>query len=361
VADSDSQDRGAGVSIVIPSWNGLHLLRENLPSVESAANSYRRRVGGATEIIVVDDGSRDPTCRLLPAEFQTVELVRKEKNEGFAAACNAGFARCRYPIVALLNNDVRIEEDYFVHQAGHFRDPEVFAVTAKVYDWDEALFATGGRYGRFRRGFWSVFFNYDVNPEGSEWVEGRRLLSAYAIGGFSSYSREKLLALGGFNALLSPFHWEDVDLSYRGWKAGWEVRYEPRSLAHHRVSATIDAHYEQKTVDAVSTRNRLLFHWINLHSPRFLASHVFMLALLFLTRILVLDHRFYRSLWEALQLLGPARRLRAQEKKRAWRSDVQVARLLREFYRSAPIRVYYEHRQVLEHHPEAPRPASGRA
>jgi len=225
------------LSIVIPSRNGLHLLRENLPSVDRAARTHSRRTGASTEIVVVDDGSQDGTVEALSADFPHVYVVRRRRSQGFACACNAGFEATRFPIVALLNNDVRVEEEFFLHQTPHFEEADVFGVTAKVFEWDKPIFATGGRVGRFRRGFWSVYFNYDVlGPEASRWVEERRLLSAYAIGGFATYSREKLKILGGFNELLSPIHWEDMDLSYRAWKRGWTVRYEPRSVAQHRTS-----------------------------------------------------------------------------------------------------------------------------
>jgi GT2 family glycosyltransferase len=334
----------SGISIVIPSWNGLDLLRECLPSVAEAASRYCQVTGAPVEIIVSDDGSTDETVCRLPEEFPAVRLVTRPRNEGFAAACNAGFAACRYPLVGLLNNDVWLHPDYFLFQAAHFSDLEVFVVTAKVFAWDEPVFMTGGRYGRFRRGFWSVYFNYDIarREESRQWVEGRRLLSAYAIGGFATYRRDRLEELGGFNPLLSPFHWEDVDLAYRGWKRGWEVRYEPRSVAYHKVSATIERNYRKQQVDAVSFRNRLLFHWINLHSPTYLLRHLLMLAIWIPTRALILDFDFYRSLFAALGKLDEVRRLRRDERSRAVRSDAEVHRLLKRFYRHAPIQIYWE-------------------
>jgi GT2 family glycosyltransferase len=351
------------LSIVIPTWNGLDLLCECLPSVLAAAGVYRDKTGADTELIVVDDGSRDETVSRLPLDFPEACLVAKPSNEGFAAACNEGFARCRYQLIGLLNNDVWVDPDYFVRQAEHFSDEAVFAVTARVFDWDEPVFMTGGRYGRFRRGFWSVYFNYDVRPgQGAEWVEKRRLLSAYAIGGFSTYRRDRVVELGGFNPLLSPFHWEDVDLAYRGWKRGWEIRYEPRSVAYHKGSATIDRNYRKSHVDAVSFRNRLLFHWINLHSPGFLLRHLAMLTVLFLTRVLALDLDFYRALFQALGKLDKARELRRSEKAKAVRSDVEVARLLRRFYRRAPIQVFLKKpgRVSPDQEPLSVRPAEQR-
>jgi GT2 family glycosyltransferase len=336
-----------GISVVIPSWNGLQLLRETLPSVLAACRRYNREVGSATEIIVVDDGSRDETVTKLPLEFPEVRLVPKDRNEGFAVTCNLGFRQARFPVIALLNNDVRIDEHYLVYHGQHFEDPDAFAVTARVFDWDMPVFRTGGRYGRFRRGLWSVYFNYDVGADApAQWIAERRLLSAYAIGGFATYCGRKLEQLGGFNELLSPFHWEDVDLSYRGWKRGWEVRYEPRSKAWHKISATIDVHFKKKQVEAASLRNRLLFHWINLHSPTFLVRHLCMLMILALTRIFVLDFDFYRSLAGAIRQLPAVKELRAAERASSVRSDAEVATLLLRFYRAAPIRVYFNQRDV---------------
>ena len=341
------------LSIVIPTRNGLDLLRENLPSVQQGARHYHLETGCMTEIIVVDDGSHDDTSETLPVEFPDVYLMMRQRNEGFAKACNTGFEGARFPLVALLNNDVRIEKDYFIHQTRHFEDPDVFAVTAKVFEWDQPIFATGGRFGQFRRGFWSVYFNYDAcTSPAQEWIERRKLLSAYAIGGFSTYDREKLQTLGGFNELLSPFHWEDVDLSYRGWKRGWQVRYEPRSVAHHRASTTINAHYKKKFVDAASFRNRLLFHWINLHSPSYVLRHLVMLLILTLTRVFVFDLDFYRSFGQALSRLPEVLKLRRLERSRAERTDAELSRILNHFYDSAPIEIYYNQQEVIQKHPE---------
>lgn len=349
-----TQKTSSGISILIPSWNGWHLLRQNLPSVQAAARYFASHTGNQVQILVVDDGSRDETAQLLPKQFPDVEVVARPHNEGFAAACNTGFSHGRFPLVALLNNDVRVCQDYLVYQAEHFHDPDVFAVTAKVFEWDSTIFAAGGRVGRFRRGFWSVYLNYDVSrAEAGDWIAPRRLLSAYAVGGFSTYALDKVKLLGGFNTLLSPFHWEDIDLSYRGWKRGWEIRYEPRSRAFHRASSTIDAYFPPKSVQAIALRNRLLFHWINLHSGSFFLRHLSMLPLLLLSRILVLDPSFYRSFLEALRQLGQVRRLRRMERENARRSDAEIARLLKAFYESAPVDIYYNHQDVLARHPEA--------
>ncbi len=339
-----------GISVVIPSWNGWKLLEQYLPSVLEAARRYRRLRSAPAEVIVVDDGSRDDTPRRLPLEFPGVRLVARPDNGGFARACNTGFEHCGFPLVALLNNDVRLREDYFEHFVDHFSDGEVFAVTARVFESEPPRFATGGKVGRFRRGFWSVYFNYDLLEE--SWPGP--LLSAYAVGGFAVFDREKLQALGGFNELLSPFHWEDVDLSYRAWKRGWRVEYEPRSVGFHRISATIDAHYEKRAVEVRALRNRLLFHWVNLHDRGLWLRHCAMLALLLATRFLAADWGFYRAFASAFGRRRQARRLRLEEQRESRRSDRDLIRLWSDFYRQAPIRIFRGAQEVDEAGPAPP-------
>jgi hypothetical protein len=105
-------------------------------------------------------------------------------------------------------------------------------------------------------------------------------------------------------------------------------------------------------VEAAAVRNRLLFHWINLHSPTYVLRHLIMLGVLFVTRLWVLDFGFYRSLLQAVRQLRQVRRLRKLERKSAERTDVDLSRLLKRFYQSAPIQIYYSQREVLQKHPE---------
>lgn len=348
-----SSGSGPSLSIVIPTWNGLHLLKRYLPSVQLAAANYRDLTGASYEILIIDDGSDDSTSSYFFDHPQPeVSLVSQPENKGFAITCNIGFKKARYDLVGLLNNDVEVHPDYFLHHARHFSDPSIFAVTSKVYDPDSTIFNTGGRFSSFRRGFWSVYFNYDLlaGSEGLKWAEQGELLSFYAIGGFSTYSREKLLETGGFLDILSPFHWEDVDLSYRGWKRGWKIIYEPRSIAWHQASSTINATYKQKTVNSYSFKNRLLFHWINIHSPVMLSSHLLSLASICILRAIALDLSFYKGLIGALRRLPEALRLRGLERKHSKKSDREIISTLKRFYSTAPIKVYLSRKDILAEH-----------
>lgn len=321
------------VSVVIPSWNGKHLLEAYLPSVLTATDYYRKRSGGNSEILVIDDGSQDGTAAWLQSNWrESVTLARHEKNLGFSPACNTGVRIARHPVVLLLNNDVRLKEDCIAPMMEHFADRAVFAVTGKIFSQKGDAFCNGGKIARFRRGMWSTYENYDLLPGTPADVS---LLSFTAIGAFSAFDRDKFLEIGGFDPV--SIFIEDVEISYRGWKRGWQVKYEPRSVAYHDASRTMDSRYKRSSLDRLSRRSRVLMHWMLLHDPGMFCSHLLFLSGRFLVSWLALDWGFYWGIFTGLQNLGPILAKRRETRRTAIRSDRELLRLLEEFYRGAPI------------------------
>jgi GT2 family glycosyltransferase len=321
------------VSIVIPTWKGKHLLEAYLPSVVAAAETYRETGQGKVEIVVVDDAGGDGTPDWIGAHYlDQVVLAVHEHNRGFAAACQTGFEKARCPIALLLNNDVRLEPDCIAPMAEHFAEPEVFAVTGKIFNQKGDVFCNGGKVAHFRRGMWSTYENYDVLLEKQRDLT---LLSFTAIGAFSAFDRLKFLEVGGFDPLAAMV--EDVEISYRGWKRGWLVKYEPRSVAYHDASQTMDKRYSRRALDKLSRRSRILMHWMLLHDPGMFRSHVFTIAARFLTSWLILDWRFYWAVFTGLAHLPVVVRKRRIARQTMARSDVELLRLLEQFYRTAPI------------------------
>ncbi|HSO75899.1 MAG TPA: glycosyltransferase, partial [Blastocatellia bacterium] len=228
----------SGVSIVIPSWNGLGLLQRFLPSVLAAAIRYSTQSDAPTEIIVVDDGGTDETTAWLREQgFQeqnglgetrrhgerekgrpTLRFTANERNLGFGETCNRGFQLAVQPLVFLLNNDVEVDVDCIAPLVENFEDDSVFAAHCRVFEFDSGRECGTGKLGSFSRGFIRVHRGYTIreSPNGS----GAALYSMFAGGGSAMFYRQKFLEIGGFETLLSPFYWEDVELSYRAWKRG---------------------------------------------------------------------------------------------------------------------------------------------
>lgn len=323
------------VSIVIPTWRGRQLLEAYLPSILAACSYYGRTPNCRTEVLVVEDAGGDDTAAWLQSRYGSrVRVLEQAHNQGFCGACNTGFLHAQYPIVLLLNNDVRIEEDCIAPLVEHFQSPGVFAVTGKMFNQKGDTFCNGGKIGRFRRGMWSSYQNYDLKPDAEP---GTPCLSFAAIGAFSAYDREKFLQIGGFDPLTSMH--EDIEISYRAWKRGWVIAYEPRSMAYHDASQTMKRRYRPRSLDMISRRSRIVMHWILLHDRRMFAQHVASMAGRLLTSWLFLDWSFYWAVWTALRSLPEIRRKRTDNRHRTVRSDRELVQVLENFYRSAPISV----------------------
>jgi GT2 family glycosyltransferase len=364
-----------GVSIVIPTWNGLALLQRFLPSVFAASNCYFERWMSPVEVIIVDDGSTDQSARWLmesgfddvtptggensetaPIESEsrpsfdgtecapTLKLVRNPVNIGFGESCNRGFAAATYPLVLLLNNDVELSRDAIAHLVEHFVDPSVFAVHCHVFELESGDECGTGKIGRFGRGFIRVHQSYVPIMDS---VNAGPLYSIFAGGGSAMFDAQKFRALGGFEPLLSPFYWEDVELSYRAWKRGFTVLYDPRSVARHRISSTI-GRLKQERVRRIEQRNRLIYHWIHIQDGRLMASHIAWVLLLAATAPLRLKPGFIASAVAALRRLPAIRKRRKEERAAAIRTDRQVFDIFEALGDRADVSVYDKRRVMSD-------------
>lgn len=353
----------SGVSIVIPSWNGLELLKRFLPSVIAAAAHYSQQANCSTEIIIVNDGSIDDTTAWLLSQgfadvgsdaatrrqgdgaiqgsfvnagsepqsprrpvslsppLLSLRLITNETNRGFGPTCNRGFEAAIYPLVFLLNNDVEVEVNTIAPLVEDFAEASVFAAHCRVFDLESEREVGTGKLGSFARGFIRVHRSYVCKAEAT--TACGSLYSMFAGGGSAMFDRKKFFDIGGFDSLLAPIYWEDVDISYRAWKRGLSVVYEPRSVVHHRVSSTMRT-VNQRTVRRMQQRHRLIYHWVNLHDGALTVSHIMWVAMLCITAPLRLQPGFLLSVVAALKELPQIRRRRREEKLAAQRTDREV-------------------------------------
>lgn len=87
------------VSILIVNWNTRELVMECLASLP------KQGTGPSYEVIVVDNGSVDGSGDALSRQ-PGIELIRNDRNLGYAAAVNQAYRRANGEFVLLLNSDV---------------------------------------------------------------------------------------------------------------------------------------------------------------------------------------------------------------------------------------------------------------
>jgi len=103
------------------------------------------RIDRCREIVIVDDGSRDPSAIAAVADERAlvvaalpevhrrgVRVLRREVSGGPAAARNAGLAATDAPFVAFVDSDAVPGEGWLEPLLAHFGDPRVGAVAPRV-------------------------------------------------------------------------------------------------------------------------------------------------------------------------------------------------------------------------------------
>lgn len=215
------------VSVIIPNWNGLRLLRPCL-------DSLRRQTFRDFEVIVVDNASSDGSAQALAEEYPEVRVVALQQNLGYAGGCNAGIRAAQGAILVMLNNDTEADPGWLQALVdGLARHPEAGSASSRlmIHSRPEILNAAGDLYRRNglpdSRGVWQP---YGPPYDQEAYVFG-------ASGGAAAYRRELLERVGLFEERF--FMWcEDVDLAWRAQRAGYRCIYLPDAVIYHHLSAT---------------------------------------------------------------------------------------------------------------------------
>lgn len=222
------------ISIIIPSSNGRHLLKECLESV------YRQN-GVEYEVIVVDNGSTDGTVEFLQENFPQTSVIETPDQIGFSKAINLGIQSAKGDLIATLNNDTVVEVNWLaeLERAIHSH-PAIGFCASKILFYDEPdkidtagdMFTTAG-FG-YKRGYRKDDKTY-YNEE--ELIFG-------ACAGAALYKKSMLDKIGLFDEDFYAFN-EDIDLSFRAQLRGYRCKYVPNSRIYHRVRATFGDDSEQ--------------------------------------------------------------------------------------------------------------------
>src|SRR3954470_80690 len=98
----------AGLSIVVPLFNEGAGLPGFHARLAETARQLRQQRGLATEVVYVDDGSRDDSLAVahtLPAEALDIQIVSLSRNFGKEAALMAGLDHARLGAVLFMDGD----------------------------------------------------------------------------------------------------------------------------------------------------------------------------------------------------------------------------------------------------------------
>src|SRR4051812_48268646 len=93
------------VGVVVVNYNGGDLTVDCLRSVVRSAWP-----AGQLRVVLVDNASGDGVAARVRSQLPVVQVVERDTNDGFGAACNVGIAHLAdVDAVALVNNDASVE------------------------------------------------------------------------------------------------------------------------------------------------------------------------------------------------------------------------------------------------------------
>jgi len=299
------------ITLIITNWNGSKLLRECLPTVLEAVRFDRHH---CYEVMVIDDCSNDNSLGILADEFPEVRTEQTPQNLGFQEANNYAVKLAESKIVMPMNNDIKLDPKALRYLAQHFDNKDIFAVSGKIFAFDQTTFLYGNRGGYFQKGH---FHLYEKPPEDDS-------QTLFACGGAFMVNRQKYLDLGGFDSMYHPLYYEEIDLSYRALKRGWKVHYEPQSIAYHKVQATITRQEKLRRISLISARNNYLFIWKNILDRSMTLTFLFYIPLFLLRDLFRLKSRFWIAFYMALKRLPRALKGRSIEQSDVLYSDREI-------------------------------------
>jgi len=230
------------LSVIIVNYNVKYFLEQTLLSVQSAIQ------GLAVEVFVVDNNSVDDSVKMVRNQFPEVKLIANKENTGFSVANNQAIRQAQGEYILLLNPDTVVEEDTF-EKAIAFMDshPDAGGLGVKMID------GKGNFLPESKRGFPSPKVAFFKTFGLAKLFPKSKTFNGYHLGYLDKDEIHKVDVLSGAFMLLRKsvldeiglldetffMYGEDIDLSYRIIKAGYQNYYYPETtIIHYKGEST---------------------------------------------------------------------------------------------------------------------------
>jgi N-acetylglucosaminyl-diphospho-decaprenol L-rhamnosyltransferase len=254
------------LSVVVVHYRSLAVLPRCLEALS------QQTAGLETELVVVDNDSRDGLPDWLAREHPAARAIVNPANLGYAKAVNQGIAATRGDFVLVMNPDVYLAPGALATLLGHLRDhPETALVAPQLRNPDGTIEFSARSFP----GAWTFLFNrYSLLTRlwpGNRWSRGyllsdwdRREARAvdWVSGACMMVRRSAVQEAGGMDEGFFMFN-EDVDWCRRLRQAGWQVVCEPRAQAVHDVGASRG----RVAAKVIVERHRGMIRYFHKHYP----------------------------------------------------------------------------------------------
>lgn len=232
----------------------LYFLKQNPSAIE-------------TEIIVVDNGSKDEDFALLSRHACGAKIVRVGVNRGFGEGNNIGAEQACGRYLVFMNNDVFVKDGWLEPLVDVVEaDASVGAVGAKLLYPDGRLQEAGAMLSVCGTAVQRGKF---LDPRSS--IFNRTQPVDYCSAALLLVRAEAFHSVLGFDLSWDPAYYEDADLSFKLRTIGLKTVYAHRSEAFHLEHATSSDEKMRDFLRNIVATNRLKFvqRWTQDNPPPF--------------------------------------------------------------------------------------------
>ncbi len=216
------------LSVLIPCYN-------EGPHVEETIRYALALDYPTFEVIAINDGSRDETGPLLDrlaGEHERLRVVHLARNQGKAMALHTGALLANHDVLLCIDGDALLQASCARWIARHFKDPNVAAVTGNPRIRNRSTLL-----GRIQVGEFSSIVGLIKRAQR---VFGR----LYTVSGvITAFRRSAVFRVGSWSPDALT---EDIDITWKLQRAGWDVRFEPRALVWILMPETLRGLWKQR-------------------------------------------------------------------------------------------------------------------
>ena len=257
------------LSIITVNYNGLADTCSLLDSITPCDHS--------TEVIVVDNASRNGEANTIEKRYPTVRVVKSEENLGFAGGNNLGINVAQGRYLFLVNNDTVFnpkELKWLIESLDH--SPKTAIVCPKI------RFFHGERMIQFAG--YTPLSKITLRNKGMGYAEtdngqyDEAHATPYAHGAAMLVRREAIDDVGMMPECYFLYY-EELDWSVMMRRKGYDIWYDPRCTIFHKESQSTGVDSPLKTY--YLCRNRLLFAKRNVSYPTLAATYAYLVCVAF--------------------------------------------------------------------------------
>jgi GT2 family glycosyltransferase len=218
------------------------------------------------EVIAVDNASTDGSADFIAENYPQVQIIRKERNLGFAGGCNTGLRAAHGEILVLLNQDTQVSSGWLGVLVNNLQKPEIGIVGCKALYPDGKTIQHAGGWIEWPLG---LAHHYGRGEEDVGQWDDRRSVE-YVTGAAMAFRHGVLDQIGFLDDRFWPGYFEDADFCFRARKAGYTVWYNPNAVVIHEESTST----ESTMVSRAYQQGRLRFLLKHMSPRRFLEEFV---------------------------------------------------------------------------------------